>query len=170
MSEQPTEVTEPDTGKPEDNGAAVRLAGIKAKRQSVARAQRAVEECTEDLKEAKGTLGRATLRLHSEIDDDQLPLAFSEPADAEAWREEVVITLGLPEGITAKLADAGIATLGQLQTYCKTELLTDIDGIGDGARDKIETALEKHWAQCGMVSNVDGEGEPVEERGGVSGE
>lgn len=155
MSEQPTEAAvEADTGKPEDNGAAVRLECIKTKRRAVSRAQNAVDECSAELKEAKGTLDLATQRLLSEIDDDQLPL-FEEPKDSEAWREEAVVTLGLSEGVTAKLAEAGIATLGQLDTHCKTKQLATIKGCGAVMCETIETALEEYWATRGLAGYVD---------------
>jgi hypothetical protein len=158
----------PDTGKADDNGAAVRLAAIKAQRRTVARAERCVDDRAADLAEAKGALKVAMQGLIGEIDDDQLPLAFSEPKDSEAWREEAVITLGLPEGIMAKLAQAGIVTLGQLDTHCKTNQLFAIKGIGKGACENIGTALEEYWAEHGMVSNVDGEGEPIEVEPGIA--
>lgn len=155
MSEQPTEAAvEADTGKPKDNGAAAHLERIRTIRRSVSRAQRSVDECTEELKELKGALGRVTCRLLAEIDDDQLPL-FSEPKDSEAWREEAVVTLGLSEGVTAKLAEAGIATLGQLDTHCKTKQLATIKGCGAVMCETIETALEEYWAIRGLAGYAD---------------
>lgn len=172
MSEQPTEVVEQeDTGKPEDNGAAARLEGIKAKRHAVSRAQRQVEECTEDLREAKGTLGRATLRLLAEIDDDQMPLEFPEKKDPEAWTTELIEdVLALPSGLAGKLKEAEIETLGQLATHSKTKALTDIEGIGDAGREKLETALEEYWARTGTAGYSDKEaGERIEvDAGGAS--
>jgi hypothetical protein len=164
MSKEANEATvdHDDTGKPEDDGAAARLTAIKAQRHAVSRAQRLVDECTEELKEAKGGLGRATLRLLNEIDDDQMPLEFPEKKNPEAWTTELIEdVLALPSGLAGKLKEAEIETLGQLATHSKTKGLTDIEGIGDSGREKIEAALEDYWARAGMVATVGADGEPA---------
>lgn len=82
-----------------------------------------------------------------------------EPVD-DAWKSVRLDTLDLPAGIIEKLADPvhkhkgelpPITTLGELTAYQEPEgngyekRLTDLNGIGPGAAEKIGVACEKFW-------------------------
>lgn len=73
----------------------------------------------------------------------------TEAAADESWREVEISELeGLTSGLCSKLYEAGIDTIGKLADYTKDgqAQITDIDGIGPAAAEKIEGAMTAFWA------------------------
>lgn len=68
----------------------------------------------------------------------------------DVWRVTPVAELGLPDGITAALTEAGYDTVGKLADYTKAgKELTDIAYIGIHKAEAIREALERFWQQRG---------------------
>ena len=153
MTEQP-ETIETDAG---TNVDAERLARIFACRVAVAKAQAAVDDAKEVKKGADATLSRALSCLLDEIDDDPAQMTFKLKGSSEAWKDESLRELGLPLGLQVKLLAEDIDTLGSLSSHMATNMVRDIDGIGDGALEKIANAFDAYWKAhpeyCEDVSN-----------------
>ena len=78
--------------------------------------------------------------------------------DDSAWRKELLSDVLTRAGFTGKLieklADADLATLGELADFTAIRRLTDIKGVGEANAEKIEKALENHWAQRQEAANA----------------
>jgi hypothetical protein len=136
--------------------------------------ERAVEarEAASAAKKSFEAAQEAHLELEEELLTGQQRLPFPPPeADAEApaapedtieveipdeltWRYVELSSLpGLTAGILAKLEAAGITTMGELSDYSKPLVsgycrgLTDIDGIGQAAAEKIADAATAFFAE-----------------------
>ena len=71
-----------------------------------------------------------------------------EDADPDAWRQESVGTLNIPNGTINKLRDAGLVTVGQLSDrMVGVQWYRGIPGIGEQAAEKIADAFEAFWQQ-----------------------
>jgi hypothetical protein len=93
----------------------------------------------------QNTNGTAAERKSKEAVKDAADANAS--ASDEETRKTSLESLGLAKGLVAKLAGAGISTLGDYYDYVKVnehgwgKRITDIKGIGKGAVDKIEAAV-----------------------------
>lgn len=76
---------------------------------------------------------------------DQQP----QPEGENAWREVLLVEAlqGVPSNILAKLAEAGLTTVGQMADFTQSERLIDVPGIGQAKAEQIEAALESFWAR-----------------------
>lgn len=66
----------------------------------------------------------------------------------ESWRLVPVAVLegfGLSVGVTAKLKDAGLYSIGAIADWTQSKKLTDVSGIGEAKADAIESALAGFW-------------------------
>lgn len=101
------------------------------------------------LKEATSRRDRLVSELLGFL--NPLPLFDDPPAPpddkpSDAWKDEKIIALSLPDSINRALDDMNLTTIGKLAEYSKAGLLlTDIPGIGEGKAQKIEDALEHYW-------------------------
>jgi hypothetical protein len=69
-----------------------------------------------------------------------------EAKEDEAWRNDPISVLDLPESLTEKLSDNGFRTIGHLADWStKGNHLTDIPGVGAVTAEKIEEALTVYW-------------------------
>jgi len=74
------------------------------------------------------------------------PASITNSGDGDGWKNVPVDTLGLPAGIVAALAEAGIDTLGNIVEYTAAgKRLTDIANIGTAKAEKIENACAEYW-------------------------
>jgi len=129
----------------EENGNQELIDRIRAAEIAVQQAEGQLEEAKSVAKGAKDKFDLRVKQLREVIREiDQPALPFK---GGEKWQDAIVLELGLSDGVVTKLADAGIETLGELHTYLKTKTLTDIDGIGAAAAEKIQDALETYWAE-----------------------
>lgn len=84
---------------------------------------------------------------------DASAAAFGPESTDESWRDAKLDSLNLPDGILKALATVHITTVGEHADYMKPQSngfeprLTDIKGIGKGAVDKIDAALEQFWTE-----------------------
>jgi len=78
------------------------------------------------------------------------PAEPEKPAEDESWKLVPLDTLDIPKAILKKLAEftPPITTVGQMAglTSVPGVKLTDINGIGEAAVEKIDDALVKFWA------------------------
>jgi hypothetical protein len=100
------------------------------------------ESASEDLQEY---ILKAPERLPL-IDGAAARNAAIEPKADEAWRNDPISVLDLPESLTEKLSDNGFRTIGHLADWStKGNHLTDIPGVGAVTAEKIEEALTVYW-------------------------
>jgi uncharacterized coiled-coil protein SlyX len=139
---------------------------IKEQREDVRSAQEKVDNLKERLKEASKDLDEETERLLAIIDEGDQPSLFGvgrKKADSEApkppdiitapvaepdaWRKATLAELGITTaGLVEKLALNGLETMGAICDYTNSgKRLIDIKGIGKGAAQKVDDAIEKYW-------------------------
>lgn len=139
----------------------------------IAEVNRRVDKAWEDWQEAKAVAAerksifddtvtelRATIRSI----DTPLPLFDRKPAQPEgenAWREVLLVEAlqGVPSSILAKLAEAGLTTVGQMADFTQSERLVDVPGIGQAKAEQIEAALESFWARRAAAGQAVSAGE-----------
>lgn len=155
------------------------LRRIIAQQERVSAARGEWEELKKEASAAKKKYETEVNRLEKAIAEEKEPSLFSAgtvsgmsaPAVApaptpapepEAWRSVRLDTLDLPARVLTALAEASppIVTIGDHADYCKPRengycpRLTDIKGIGKGAVDKIDDALESFWSTYRAAADV----------------
>ena len=141
-----------------DPTAAERWITIRRMQSGIDEAAKVVADCKKAFHDAKETWSVHVMELGDFIRDGSLPLfenpqsEIPNPQSAEPWR-----TIGLNElddpaispSILAKLANAGIETIGDLadKTASDAFSLTDITGIGPAAAKTVDDALEAFWGR-----------------------
>src|SRR4051812_3275103 len=86
-------------------------------------------EETNGLKRRSDKINAELIELISRGPDPQKLIPFSEK---ENWRPRNISDLALTDGLTNKLEEAGLTTLGSLQDYWRDgKFLSDIKGIGE---------------------------------------
>lgn len=128
------------------------LARIRSAEKAVSKWESKLGELKEAVKLAQCNLREAVRDLRETIADGTGRLPFSE-GDAsgqagnngEAWRSVSLEELGLPFRSFSALMGAEITTLGALADHTAKARLTDIEGIGEKAAEKIEKRLEQWW-------------------------
>lgn len=102
------------------------------------------------------------------FDKPAAPAPANEPADVapaeDDWRSFPVTDLPeLSTGISAKLVEAGLATIGALADWTAAgNRLHDVPGIGAAKAERIEASLEAFW-QARALPNDGPDGEPEDE-------
>lgn len=120
-----------------------RLELIDAQWEVVSKARKDYRSKRDDAKESKATLEKEIAALEAIIVEskEEMPLF-----DAKRWESTPIGKLDLSASILAKLADAGITTLGRLAKHTADgRPLTTIDGIGPEAAEAIGRATEEFW-------------------------
>lgn len=141
----------------------------------VAQSQNALTELTEERKSAKKRCDAATDELHQFLGqcDNGSPLPLIKHIEKatpngevtpteDAWRQDPIDVLSdeaivggaaLSEALLAKFRQAEILTIGDLVNYTDPTKnggyqrnITDLDGIGKAAAEKISEATEAYWA------------------------
>lgn len=86
--------------------------------------------------------------------DPQMGLFDKSESDAEvevdkdAWKELPLTKLDIPDGVTGKLYDVEIETLGDLSQWMQNDQWwKDIAGVGEKAAEKIADAFAKFWQE-----------------------
>lgn len=132
------------------------LAALKAKFRRIEELETECHECAmamaeaaEQSKEAKKAYEAAVSRLRNAVRDaknGQQELPFGEEQPAEAWRAVTLEELEISGKLAASLTEAGLTTLGAIADYTANGgALTDIDGIGPKAAEKIDAATQDWW-------------------------
>lgn len=120
-----------------------RLEQIDAQEDIVAKAYEDFLVKRDAAKSAKATYEKESKRLRVVIraSKEDMPLF-----DAGRWESTPVGKLDIPAGVVARLADAGITTLGELAKHTADgRPLTTIKGIGPEAAEAIARATEEFW-------------------------
>lgn len=129
-------------------------AETREKAEAVAVAKAALDEAKKDLAEAR-EVQLATVSMLLKLIRPGQPRTYPlfdrmEPADEEThghgsdeWRKEPIAALKLSGAAMRALIDADVVLVGQLQdrVLADREWHADLDGIGDGMADAIETKL-----------------------------
>ncbi len=152
-----------------DPTAAERLITIRRMQSGIDDAAKVVADCKEALHDAKETWNVHVMELGDFIRDGSLPL-FDRPEDRntgipeteqdEAWRTIHLSELTDPiikPAVLAKLANAGIETIGEMADKKTSDLpaLTDIPGIGAKAAGDIDDALAAFWTRWTDQQNAE---------------
>lgn len=122
------------------------LKRFEAQERKCQRLEREVNECKEELKQAKASYDFAVgelRRMVREPDADEAPL-FGKP---DAWREIEISALGLSEKLTGLLVEKVDGnTMGHLADWLKADhAVIQITGFGPAAIEKFDNAMERFW-------------------------
>ena len=97
-------------------------------------------------------------------DTEPMPLFdTSEPPEPEDWRDIVLSDAGIDDALVEKLADANIASLGELEDHrkkCGETWAAELPGVGEAAKAKIEDALAEYWSEHQPEPESEPEDEP----------
>lgn len=118
-----------------------------------------------DVKELNAKIKELTLDLEEHLDDNPLdPCQPNLPWVEEDihWQDKPIACLGLPHAISSSFTILEILTLGELNSFDRTALLSDNEAQiaefqamsewGEGRWTAINDALEKHKAASGETS------------------
>lgn len=138
----------------------------------IAEVNRRVDKAWEDWQEAKavaaerkGIFDDTVTELRATIRSIDTPLPLfdrkPQPEGENAWREVLLVEAlqGVPSSILAKLAEAGLTTVGQMADFTQSERLIDVPGIGQAKAEQIEAALESFWARRAAAGQAVSAGE-----------